>query len=44
MGGDRNTIHIVTPAGVESLPPQSKDEVAQALIGRIAATLSEAKR
>jgi phosphopantothenoylcysteine decarboxylase/phosphopantothenate--cysteine ligase len=44
MGGDRNTIHIVTPTGVESLPPQSKDDVAQALIGRIAATLSEAKR
>jgi phosphopantothenoylcysteine decarboxylase/phosphopantothenate--cysteine ligase len=44
MGGDRNTIHIVTPAGVESLPPQSKDDVARALIGRIATTLSETKR
>ncbi|MFL6796523.1 MAG: bifunctional phosphopantothenoylcysteine decarboxylase/phosphopantothenate--cysteine ligase CoaBC [Xanthobacteraceae bacterium] len=39
MGGDRNTVHLVTPAGVESWPPQSKDEVARALIARIAASL-----
>jgi len=39
MGGDRNSVHLVTHNGVESWPPQSKDEVARALIGRIAATL-----
>jgi phosphopantothenoylcysteine decarboxylase/phosphopantothenate--cysteine ligase len=44
MGGDRNTIHIVTQGGVESLPPQSKDEVADAIITRIAAELAGAKR
>jgi phosphopantothenoylcysteine decarboxylase/phosphopantothenate--cysteine ligase len=43
MGGDRNAVHIVTRAGVESWPPQSKDAVAQALIGRIAATLTGGK-
>jgi phosphopantothenoylcysteine decarboxylase/phosphopantothenate--cysteine ligase len=40
MGGDRNTVHVVTRDGVESLPPQSKDEVADALISRIAAALA----
>src|SRR5271154_1613243 len=44
MGGDTNTIHIVTAAGVESWPPQSKDEVARALIERIANALTEKKR
>jgi phosphopantothenoylcysteine decarboxylase/phosphopantothenate--cysteine ligase len=40
MGGDRNSVHLVTHDGVESWPPQSKDEVARALIGRIAAALT----
>ena len=44
MGGDRNTIHIVTHAGVESLPPQSKDEVADAIVTRIAAALAGGKK
>ncbi len=39
MGGDRNRVHLVTAAGVESWPPQSKDEVARALVTRIAAAL-----
>jgi phosphopantothenoylcysteine decarboxylase/phosphopantothenate--cysteine ligase len=39
MGGDRNTIHIVTRKGVESLPPQSKEEVADAIVARIAGEL-----
>jgi phosphopantothenoylcysteine decarboxylase/phosphopantothenate--cysteine ligase len=39
MGGDRNTVHLVTPAGVESWPSQAKDDVAAALIGRIAKAL-----
>src|SRR5215467_9800557 len=44
MGGDRNTVHLVTAQGVESWPPQSKEEVARALIVRIAETLAGAKR
>jgi phosphopantothenoylcysteine decarboxylase/phosphopantothenate--cysteine ligase len=39
MGGDRNTVHLVTAAGIESWPSQSKEEVARVLIARIAATL-----
>jgi phosphopantothenoylcysteine decarboxylase / phosphopantothenate---cysteine ligase len=42
MGGDRNTVHLVTARGVESWPPQSKDEVARALVARIAAALAGA--
>jgi phosphopantothenoylcysteine decarboxylase / phosphopantothenate---cysteine ligase len=41
MGGDSNTIHLVTRNGVEDWPPQSKDGVADALIKRIAAALGE---
>ena len=44
MGGDCNTIHIVTHGGVESLPPQSKDEVADAIVARIAAALAGGKK
>ena len=40
MGGDRNTVHIVTRDGVESWPAMSKDEVATALVARVAAALS----
>ena len=36
MGGARNAVHIVTAQGVESLPEGLKDEVAEALIERIA--------
>src|ERR1700722_13851355 len=43
MGGDVNTIHLITAAGVESWPPQSKDDVARALVARIAAALAETK-
>jgi phosphopantothenoylcysteine decarboxylase/phosphopantothenate--cysteine ligase len=44
MGGDLNTIHLITPAAVESWPPQSKDDVARILIERIAAELEGDKR
>jgi phosphopantothenoylcysteine decarboxylase/phosphopantothenate--cysteine ligase len=44
MGGDRNTVHLVTADGVESWPRQSKDEVARALVVRIAETLAGAKK
>jgi phosphopantothenoylcysteine decarboxylase / phosphopantothenate---cysteine ligase len=43
MGGDSNTIHLVTRDGVEHWPPQSKNEVAAALIQRIAAAMDEKK-
>ncbi len=43
MGGDSNTISLVTASGVESWPPQSKDAVARTLIERIVATLAKAK-
>jgi phosphopantothenoylcysteine decarboxylase / phosphopantothenate---cysteine ligase len=43
MGGDANTVHMVTATGVESWPPQSKEEVAHALVERIAAALKDAK-
>ncbi len=43
MGGDVNTVNLVTPAGVESWPPQSKDDVARALIARIAAALTDVR-
>ncbi len=44
MGGDANTVHLVTASGVESWPPQSKDDVARALVERIAAALEETER
>ncbi|MBX6426070.1 MAG: bifunctional phosphopantothenoylcysteine decarboxylase/phosphopantothenate--cysteine ligase CoaBC [Variibacter sp.] len=43
MGGDRNTVHLVTRDGVESWPTQSKEDVARGLVARIAAAL-EGKR
>ena len=43
MGGDRNTIELVTANGVEPWPPQSKEDVAAMLVARIAATLQGAK-
>jgi phosphopantothenoylcysteine decarboxylase / phosphopantothenate---cysteine ligase len=44
MGGDSNTVHLVTADGIEDWPPQSKDEVARALIARIAAALQSGGR
>jgi phosphopantothenoylcysteine decarboxylase/phosphopantothenate--cysteine ligase len=41
MGGDHNKVHLITANGVESWPDQSKDEVARALVARIAAALAE---
>jgi phosphopantothenoylcysteine decarboxylase/phosphopantothenate--cysteine ligase len=40
MGGDRNTVHLITADGVESWPDESKDAVAARLVVRIAAALS----
>jgi phosphopantothenoylcysteine decarboxylase / phosphopantothenate---cysteine ligase len=41
MGGDSNTIELVTAKGVEAWPPQSKDDVAAMLVARIADALKE---
>ncbi|MBK5961803.1 bifunctional phosphopantothenoylcysteine decarboxylase/phosphopantothenate synthase [Rhodoplanes elegans] len=41
MGGDRNSVHLVTTDGVDSWPVQSKDAVARALVARIAAALKD---
>ena len=43
MGGDSNTVHLVTPSGVEDWPPQSKDDVARSLIERVVTALAENK-
>jgi phosphopantothenoylcysteine decarboxylase / phosphopantothenate---cysteine ligase len=40
MGGDRNTVHLITRSGVESWPDQTKEEVADGLVARIAAALA----
>jgi phosphopantothenoylcysteine decarboxylase/phosphopantothenate--cysteine ligase len=42
MGGDRNSVHLITEAGVESWPSQAKDQVARMLVARIAAALGPA--
>ncbi|WP_238123606.1 MULTISPECIES: bifunctional phosphopantothenoylcysteine decarboxylase/phosphopantothenate--cysteine ligase CoaBC [unclassified Xanthobacter] len=39
MGGDSNTIHLVTATGVEDWPSASKVEVAHRLVARIATAL-----
>jgi phosphopantothenoylcysteine decarboxylase / phosphopantothenate---cysteine ligase len=43
MGGDSNTVHLITASRVESWPPQSKEEVARRLVERIAAVLTDGK-
>jgi len=42
FGGDRNTVHVVSDAGVEDWPPLTKDEVAVRLARRIGAHLASA--
>jgi phosphopantothenoylcysteine decarboxylase/phosphopantothenate--cysteine ligase len=41
MGGDRNTVHILSAEGVESWPAMDKDDVAKALIARVAINLAK---
>jgi len=41
MGGEMNAVHLITGSGAESWPSQGKDQVARALIERIAAALDE---
>jgi phosphopantothenoylcysteine decarboxylase/phosphopantothenate--cysteine ligase len=40
MGGERNTVHIVTADSVEDLPEMAKEEVAMALVERMAQALN----
>jgi phosphopantothenoylcysteine decarboxylase/phosphopantothenate--cysteine ligase len=42
MGGDNNTVHLITAAGLEDWPPMSKTEVARRLTARIAQALGKA--
>lgn len=39
MGGDRNTVHMVTADGVDSWPELSKEEVADRLMQRVATVI-----
>ncbi|MCB1378680.1 MAG: bifunctional phosphopantothenoylcysteine decarboxylase/phosphopantothenate--cysteine ligase CoaBC [Alphaproteobacteria bacterium] len=41
FGGDRNTVHLVSAAGIESWPEMSKRAVAQRLMNRLAVALVE---
>jgi phosphopantothenoylcysteine decarboxylase/phosphopantothenate--cysteine ligase len=41
MGGDRNTVVLVTAQRVDNWPPQSKEDVARTLIARIAGELTK---
>jgi phosphopantothenoylcysteine decarboxylase/phosphopantothenate--cysteine ligase len=41
MGGDSNTIELVTADGVEPWPPQSKEDVAKMLIAHVAEELEK---
>ena len=40
MGGDRNTVHLITADGVDNWPTLSKAEVAQRLVERLADALA----
>jgi phosphopantothenoylcysteine decarboxylase/phosphopantothenate--cysteine ligase len=42
MGGEDNSVHLVTAAGVEDWPKMPKTEVARRLVGRIATALEGA--
>jgi phosphopantothenoylcysteine decarboxylase / phosphopantothenate---cysteine ligase len=44
MGGERNTVHLVTRDGVESWPEMSKQAVAERLMERLAALVQTLRR
>lgn len=44
MGGDCNTVHLVTSDGVEDWPQMAKEEVARRLVERLAALLRDKGR
>jgi phosphopantothenoylcysteine decarboxylase/phosphopantothenate--cysteine ligase len=39
MGGDRNAVHLVSAAGVDTWPTLAKEEVARRLVARLAESL-----
>jgi phosphopantothenoylcysteine decarboxylase/phosphopantothenate--cysteine ligase len=41
MGGDRNTVHLVSAAAVETWPTLAKDEVARRLVDHLATLLAD---
>ena len=43
MGGDANSVHLVTAAGVETWPTLPKDEVARRLVDRITSLVTAAR-
>jgi phosphopantothenoylcysteine decarboxylase/phosphopantothenate--cysteine ligase len=43
MGGESNTVHLVSASGVETWPTLSKTEVARKLVERLGAMAGEAK-
>jgi phosphopantothenoylcysteine decarboxylase/phosphopantothenate--cysteine ligase len=43
MGGERNTVHLITSKGQESWPEMTKDAVAEALIERVAAVFRKGR-
>jgi phosphopantothenoylcysteine decarboxylase/phosphopantothenate--cysteine ligase len=43
MGGDDNTVHLVTAKGVETWPTLDKDEVARRLVARLAEMLGASR-
>jgi len=43
FGGDRNSVHLISPAGVESWPDMTKDEVARKLMERLVLMLAPEK-
>ena len=43
MGGDANTVHLVSDQGVESWPTLPKEQVAQRLVAEIAKRIAEGK-
>jgi phosphopantothenoylcysteine decarboxylase/phosphopantothenate--cysteine ligase len=40
MGGDANTVHLITAEGISHWPPMSKADVASSLVAQLAAALS----
>jgi phosphopantothenoylcysteine decarboxylase/phosphopantothenate--cysteine ligase len=43
FGGEHNTVHLISAAGVESWPTMGKSEVAKRLVARIAGQLAEGR-
>ena len=43
MGGDINTVHLISQAGVETWPTMSKQQVADKLVARLATMLTETR-